>query len=354
MHAGSFSPFEPKAGGQDAVAAVAAVWLSLRDRGMSEVETTEFIRWLAQDARHAEVFSELDDTWLDFNRLGALRSAGLAAADADLLVPRHRTRLRHRWIYAALAAAAAIAVVALVQPWPWRTGSPERQSIVTAVGAFQKLDLPDGSVVQLNTDSAIEINFTAGERRVRLVRGEVLFKVAKNPARPFIVTAGQVDVRAVGTAFNVRLRPERVEVLVTEGRVRVDDSAKGESLLQPRDDAEPPLLVAGQRATIPVPASAGPTAAIVQLVAPFEVERALAWQERRLEFEAAPLREVVEEFNRYNTHKLVIGDPRLEARRFGGTFRADGYETFVRLLEAEPTFGITAERTGQYTILRLK
>ena len=86
------------------------------------IETTEFIRWLSQDARHAEVFSELNDTWQGFNRLGALRPAGMAAPDVDLLAPRHRARPRHRWIYAALAAAAAIALVALVQPW--RAPSP--------------------------------------------------------------------------------------------------------------------------------------------------------------------------------------------------------------------------------------
>ena len=340
---------EPAGSAPDAIAAAAAVWLGLRDRGMSEAETAEFIRWLEQDARHAEVFAELDGAWKNLDRLHVLRPAGAAGIDADLLAPRRRAQPHRRGYYAAVAAAAAIAFVILWRPW--FGDSPERLAVVTAVGAYQKLDLPDGSVVQLNTDSAIEINFTAGERRVRLVRGEVLFKVAKNPARPFIVTAGQVDVRAVGTAFNVRLRAERVEVLVTEGRVRVDDSAKGESLLQPRADAEPPLLGAGERASIALPA-AGPAAATVQPVAPLEVERALAWQERRLEFDAVPLREVVEEFNRYNTHKLVIGDPRLEARRFGGTFRADSYETFVRLLETN--FGVTAEHTGQRTILRLK
>lgn len=352
MHSGSTSPFEPKADSKDAVVVAAAVWLGLRDRGMSEAETAEFIRWLEQDARHAEIFAELDDTWQGFDRLAALRPARAVGADPDLLAPRRRVHPRRRWQYAALAAAAAIVAVMLVRPW--RPGAPERQSFATAVGAFQKVDLSDGSVVQLNTDSAIEVAFTAGERRVRLVRGEVLFQVAKNPARPFIVTAGPVGVRAVGTAFNVRLRPERVDVLVTEGRVRVDDTAKGESLLPPRSDNEPPLLVAGQRAHIPLPAAAAPAAAIVQPVAPLEEEHALAWQERRLEFDDVTLREVVEEFNRYNTHQLVIGDPRLESRRFGGTFRADGYEAFVRVLESGNDFGVKAERTEQHTILRLK
>jgi transmembrane sensor len=334
----------------DAIEVTAAVWLGRRDRGMSEAETATFMRWLQQDARHAEVFAELDDTWKSFNRLRVARPAGTDRPDADLLAPRRRRRHRALWGAAALTAAAAAVFLALA--WPRVSGTNLRQSVVTAVGAFQKMDLPDGSVVQLNTDSAIDVQYTAGERCVRLVRGEAHFSVAKNPDRPFIVSAGQVAVRAVGTAFNVRLRPSAVEVLVTEGKVQVNDSVQGGSLLMPRAEEPIPLLVAGERATIPVMAVTGRAAAAVAPVAPVEVERALAWQERRLEFEDVPLADVVAEFNRYNTHQLVIDDPRLETRRFGGTFRADGYPAFVRLLET--TFGVTAERSEGRTILRLK
>jgi transmembrane sensor len=333
----------------DAIEATAAVWLGRRDRGMSEAETATFIRWLQQDARHAEVFAELDDTWKSFNRLRVARPAGPGRPDADLLAPRRR---RHRALWACAALTAAAAVVFLALAWPRVPGANLHRNVVTAVGAFQKMDLPDGSVVQLNTDSAIDVQYTAGERLVRLVRGEAHFAVAKNPDRPFIVSAGQVAVRAVGTAFNVRLRSSAVEVLVTEGKVQVNDSVQGGSLLMARAEEPTPLLVAGERATIPLQAVTGRAAAAVAPVAPAEVERALAWQERRLEFEDVPLAEVVAEFNRYNTHQLVIDDPRLETRRFGGTFRADGYPAFVRLLET--TFGVTAERSEDRTMLRLK
>ena len=146
-----------------------------------------------------------------------------------------------------MAAAAAIAV--LLAP---RLLSP-RHTAETAIGALQKLDLPDGSVALLNTDSAIDTAFTATERRVRIVRGEVFFTVAKDAARPFVVTAGTVAVRAVGTAFNVQRHHGSVEVLVTEGRVRVTDAADGRSLLPKRETeaVEPPLLAAGERAVVP-------------------------------------------------------------------------------------------------------
>jgi transmembrane sensor len=352
------------------IEAAAAAWLSLRDRGMSPAETAEFVSWLQQDPQHAATFAELDAVWKDFDRLGAVpapapasahSSAPLPTPDADLLAPRARPRL-HRtltWTAAALGAAVAIAFLLLAVSH-FRT---PRHTAETAVGAFQKLDLPDGTVAQLNTDSAIDTAFTATERRVRIVRGEVFFSVTKDPARPFIVTAGAVAVRAVGTAFNVRQRADAVEVLVTEGRVRVDDARAGRSLLpaNPASAApatEPPLLVAGERATVPVAALATSSAATpapattvtVEKVAPPAAQRALAWQERRLEFDAVPLAEVVREFNRYNLRQLVIADATLAAKRFSGTFRADSYESLVRLLETD--FAVIATRTDREIVLR--
>jgi transmembrane sensor len=195
------------------------------------------------------------------------------------------------------------------------------------------------------------------------VRGEVFFTVTKDPARPFIVTSGPVAVRAVGTAFNVRQRADAIEVLVTEGRVRVDDTGAGRSLLpslpsSAAPNAEPPLLVAGERATVPFTAATlasrlspvpAATATIEKIAAP-AARRALAWQERRLEFDAIPLAEVAREFNRYNRQQLVIADAPLAAKRFSGTFRADGYESLVRLLETD--FSITATRTDREIVLR--
>jgi len=334
----------------EAIEAAAAVWLSLRDRGLDESETAEFMRWLQQDARHADTFNALDRTWRDFNRIAAARPTGVA--EPDLLTPRLRPRRRLAATFGpALAAAAALALA-----WVgFQQFHGARPTAETVIGAYQRLDLPDGSVVQLNTDSAVDVKYSDTERRVILRRGEAHFTVAKNPARPFVVGAAGVAVRAVGTAFNVRLRPDNVEVLVTEGRVQVNDAARGNSLLGQTGQGEPSLLQKGEKAVVPaeppeVDAVAAPPAVVIPVV-PEEVERALAWQERRLMFEGTPLGEAVEEFNRHNTHKLVVADPRLAGQRFGGTFRADGYEAFVALLEAN--FGVAAERHEGRTLLRL-
>src|SRR5262249_26695614 len=147
----------------------------------------------------------------------------------------------------------------------------------------------------------VSVLFTAGERRVRLEKGEAHFQVAKNPARPFIVSAGAVDVRAVGTAFNVKLGAAAVDVLVTEGKV---------SVLEQGGAPEPVYLTVNQSTTLPlVPAATA--APVVELAAP-DVAAQLAWQPRLLDFSATPLRGIVEEFNRHNApYRLAIADPAL-------------------------------------------
>ena len=341
----------------EVIETAAAAWLSLRDRGMSVAETTEFVRWLQQDPQHAAVFAELDAVWKDFDRLSTVPApaAVTASPDADMLAPRVRLRHRRTFLWSALGAAAGLVLAFFLFP----DSRAPRHTAETAVGAFQQLDLPDGSVAQLNTNSALDVAFTASERRVTIARGEVFFTVTKDPARPFIVTSGLVAIRAVGTAFNVRRHDGAVEVLVTEGRVRIDDARLGSSLLpaaaaisdprSPSPDRAPGELAAGERAFIPATATTVAIATVEDVSAP-AAQRTLAWQERRLEFDSASLAEVVREFNRYNRRQLVIAAPDLAAKRFSGTFRADGYESLVSLLENE--YAVIATRGEREIVLR--
>jgi transmembrane sensor len=328
----SFNP-APDDPDSDEVEAAAAVWLSLRDRGMSESEMTAFMRWLEQDPQHAEVFAELDAAWQEVGRLAVIRPDNDAAPDRDLLAPRSRPRRRTGSVIAMLAAAATLAMGLFIANQPDRA-PPTAE---TAVGAFQKIDLPDGSVVQLNTDSALDVNFAGNERLVRLIRGEAHFDVAKDPSRPFRVAVGDVSIRAIGTAFNIRLRGADVEVLVTEGRVGVESNLP--KTRAPSVDLAPLHVSAGRIARV---RPAQLAAAEVVEVDATHLQRALAWQERRIEFDAMPLAEVVQEFNRYNRCQLVITEPSLARKVFTGTFRADGYQAFVRILEE--TFSVHADR----------
>jgi transmembrane sensor len=209
----------------------------------------------------------------------------------------------------------------------------------TTVDGYERVTLQDGSLLELNASSEARVRFTKDERRVELRRGEAHFTVAKNPARPFWVEAGTVSVRAVGTAFNVRLGAKVVEVLVTEGRVAVATTEDGRrrtdggnaiqaSVLGPPSSE----LTVGERLVVP---GAGSNAPPVEKLDSVAIREALAWQGPRLTFLDTPLSVVVSQFNRRNQAQLVIRDAELEALPIGGSFRAENLEGFVRLLEQD-------------------
>ncbi len=359
-------------------------WVARRDRGLAPAQKAEFDRWLAADARHAAIFDEFDGTWAFLDRVREMPAA--VSARADSAAPARSPRgsapgqvgrpPRCRWIVRASLAAAALFVVAFLR-WPLTNTAGGKNSayaatLATQLGELRKVALPDGSIVQLNTDSAVDVQFSASARQLRLVRGEAYFIVAKNPLRPFTVRAGGVDVRAIGTVFNVRLRSEAVEVLVTEGKVTVGDqpgprpepvsaepsirseaAPHADSAEAGRTPASSRALAAGEKITIPLAPHSGAVAtpAAPVAVSSAEIEHALAWQEHRLEFVSAPLAEMIAEFNRYNRRKLVIADANLAAQRFGGVFRLDDAEGFVRALEVN--FGVVAEQRVNETVLRL-
>lgn len=325
---------------------VAAQWLARRDRGLSAAEQDAYLQWLREKAEHGAALARLEQTWRMLDPLRQWRPEHSPQPNPDLLAPRPRARVRWPIWAGGLAAAAAIVLAALV----WRSPAPAEMPQRTAVihPGPERMALEDGSVVELNAGAKVEVSFTPQERRVHLVRGEALFTVAKNPARPFIVSADKIAVRAVGTAFSVQLDRAEVSVLVTEGKVRLDElggPAGGEGSAR-----EISHLVAGQQAVVSTSAASGSVSACqVREFTPAEIERALAWQGLRLEFVDMPLRDVVAEFNRYNVRKLVVGDAATANILVGGNFRADNLDSFVRLLDLG--FGVTASPRGQEIVL---
>jgi transmembrane sensor len=216
---------------------------------------------------------------------------------------------------------------------------------------MQRNTLADGSVAELNGTSRIEVDYSAAERRVRLVEGEAHFVVEKDPDRPFFVTAGTVIVRAVGTAFNVRLESATVEVLVTEGKVKLEQSGSATTPVADSSFVEAtPSLIQGQRAVINLVRVDAPAKVEINEVNPSEMTDALGWQSTRLVFNNTPLDEVIAGFNQYNTHRLTLGDARLRGRTLTGVFRADNLDGFVRLLQASVDVK-AAPRTPTETVL---
>ena len=230
----------------------AARWLARFDRGLTAPETRSLETWRSADPRHASEYDRLAAAWDRWD--GAADQAALAARAAQLeQATRRPPRRRVFFNWAAWTAAATVAAAATLG-LRHLAGPPERAAAPLAVpgasyqviaGAARIQKLPDGSLVELRDQSQIEVTFTARERRVSLVRGEANFYVSKDPGRPFLVSAGGVVVQAVGTAFDVRLNETAIQVLVTEGKVRVDDAERRISVLRQSE-----VLRAGEQAKI--------------------------------------------------------------------------------------------------------
>jgi len=336
--------------------ATASAWLARRDRGLTATEQDAYLEWLRADLRHGVMIAHLEKTWGALDALAEWRPAHSARPNPDLLAtPRARPR---RWArltkfpfaVRTLAAAAAVALgIFVLQSNVPET--PPSSGTVRVIPSPERLTLEDGSVVELNHGGKIETEFTAEMRRVRLVRGEAHFTVTKNPARPFIVEANGVAVRAVGTAFNVRHASDAVEVLVTEGKVQVERPVAAIVSSRVQSPITPTALVAGERAIVDTTAPAAQP--VVAAVTPTEMARALSWQGVRLEFAELPLAEVVTEFNLRNRQQLVVEDAATGRLRVGGSFRADNVDAFVRLLEA--SFGVSAQRRADgVLVLRIQ
>jgi len=224
-----------------------------------------------------------------------------------------------------LAIAASIVVIVTGGLYFWSTGFFAGDRYATPVGSIASVSLRDGSNVTLNTATQLRVDLTPEARNIRLDRGEAFFEVAQDPRRPFVVQVGNKRVIAVGTKFSVRRNADDVRVVVTEGKVRVENS--------PMVFRAPDNRKSGAVFVTPGSiASAGDEGIVIEKKGLMEVEADLTWRRGYLTFHDTSLAEVVEEFNRYNTHKLTIDDPKLAAIRISGTFRPLNYEAFVRVL----------------------
>lgn len=262
------------------------------------------------------------------------REAGLGPELAREIRAEVRRRRRVRWT--ALAASTA-ACAAVWLAWP-RTAAPALPETPAAVrvAAPERRTLPDGSVAELRPGAELRVEFSADTRRVVLAAGEAHFTVAKNPARPFVVAAGGVEARAVGTAFAVAHGTAAIDVIVTEGRVAVSGAR------QP----EPALLDAGSGASV----GTAPGAPAVSAFSADEMARRLAWRVPRLVFAGTPLPEVVRMFAAHGGARLTIADDAIRGVTISGVLRADNTDALLQLLADD--HGIEAVRDGVAITLR--
>jgi transmembrane sensor len=356
----------------------AAEWLvELRSRS-DDLTRRRFDQWLSTSPEHVRAYlecaaiSEVAEASprATSQEIEALieRARQATGANVVALTPAHsateaaspKLDARRSWITRSsprirFAAAAAMAVVVIGASAGYFM---TRNVYTTAVGEQRSILLPDGSTIDMNGRSKVRVRLAAGSRAVELMEGEALFRVAKDKTRPFIVSASDTRVRAVGTEFAVnRLRRELL-VTVVDGTVAVSvptlrsrTAARGAAAVPPRAVSGEPgsvvaalapasdevLLNAGQQLAVPTAGSALPQPRSV------DVEGAIAWTHRRLVFDSTALEDVVAEFNRHSRRTLVIEGNGLRDVDISGAFSSTDVGPFLRFLRAQPGIEVTEE-----------
>lgn len=296
----------------------------------ADAQTHEaFQAWLASGASHFEAYEQADRLWA---ALGGApdqrRDEGAITALIESATPRRRLG---RGIVAGLLLCLSLAGAEWV-----RRGGPDdlRADHIAAIGEHRTIRLDDGSVVELNTDTALAIDLAPGQRRVRLFRGEAFFQVVHDPQRPFVVSTGEGEVRVTGTSFNVRLRDDVTEVGLVQGAVSLTAAAHPDAALR---------LLPGEEGVL-TPSGLGH-------VRPFEADTATAWRQGQMVFFRAPLGELIEELNRYQRGRILILSERVRALPVTGVFDTRNPAAVIDMIEA--TLGISSLRlTNALIVLR--
>ena len=333
-------------------------FVRFRTGTVDEPARREFDQYLRSSPDFLRAYLEMTAIWSEAERLDADRrwdsEALIAAARAseDEVISIGSARARElsadepvsgsarsslhgwagrRWSPWAIGVGLAAAVVLVIVGTVYRSGA---ETFATATGEQRLVALADGSTAELNTQSKIEVRYSAHERGVRLLRGEALFHVAKNAARPFVVGTGGTRVRAVGTEFDVYAGQAATIVSVVEGRVEVEvpqDAAQGLGAAVAQRSASTTgtqpastLLPAGYQLVV--------TGAGQVQTTPVDPAAAIAWTQHQLVFDSASVASIADEFNRYNARQLVI-DGTLRDVRLSGVFSTTNPMAFVRFLQ---------------------
>jgi transmembrane sensor len=340
----------------------------------------QFDRWLRQSPEHIRAYMAIARTYVE---LPALKSGASIDVEALVAAARSGTNIIHidrasptdlyapdrgaqpgrsgepsaprrrTWLLA--ASVAFLCMAAALAVWLW----PQHDSIyATDAGESRRITLSDRSTVELNAHSRIAVRFSKSERRVELLEGQVLFEVAKDRSRPFIVRTGNTLVRAVGTQFDVDRTDKATRVTVVEGRVAVMQvgpplympSPMGDVANVPTPERQSNVapgtryVSAGEQVTVTAHAISEPTHA--------DIATETAWTQHQLLLDDSRLSDVVSVFNRYNVQKIVIDDRRLDDFRVSGVYSSTDPSSLVRFLREQPGILVTEADDTVHVVAR--
>ena len=300
----------------ESVQAAAADWFAKEQRGpLSAADEAALQQWLQSSAEHQLAYAQCRHLWLMAKALGGMPEMAMELRATRRLAksPRNSARIwRHLGQVAAVGLVGLTCWFALQQ---FGAGNYE-----TAIGEQQLVRLDDESRIMLNTNSRVRVRYNDEQRLIYLERGEAFFTVAKNPERPFIVNVRDSQVQALGTAFNVALSTDTINVAVTEGVVEVSTQGAGPSL-QTIAELKPGQGLsyrATQARAIPVQV---------------DLEKVTAWQAHKLLFDNARLADAIAEHNRYTEQHIVLVDNNLRDQRISGVFNIGDTDSLIFALK---------------------
>jgi len=303
------------------IEAAAAEWLVRLDRADGDERTQHALdAWLAGDDRRKGAFVRAQAAWRLLDRARALSPLQRSPAPRNRLVARRRVLVGG----AALAATGAGAVIFVA-----RDRIAPSQQFETGLGEQRVVAMNDGSKATLDTQTSLQVRFQLRSRSLTLRKGKAWFQVAKDRTRPFVIDAGLLKARAVGTAFSVDRVDDTVQVLVTEGVVEVLLASAG----------APVRLGAAMQATLARDGSLR-----IEHFTNEAMSRSLAWREGKIALNGETVRQASEMFNRYNALKIVVADDQVGAQKVVGWFDSDDPQGFAQALEF--TVGARSERVG--------
>jgi transmembrane sensor len=332
----------------------ATTWfVEFSEGGVSTPDREAFVAWLRTSPEHVRAYLQVTAHWEDARSLRnpysidelislanqsvnvvTLRAAPQPKREPTESAPTgHRTSGRRGYLWRA-GLAASVVVVALIGVGTWFASY--HNLYTTDYGEQRVMTLDDGSTVDLNTHTRLRIVYDHHKRNIELLEGQVLFHVVKDPERPFVVRVGDAKVQAIGTQFDVYKKATATVVTVLEGKVAVLTGSLAKNPESGNTDgatAGSQLLGAGEQATV--------TDQGTRRAPHADISAATAWTRKKIVFSTTPLSEVVAEFNRYNSRKLVVVDPTLNDVRISGVFASTDPASLIRGLDALGRFKIS-------------
>lgn len=325
----------------------ASLWIAKLEKGLSEEDETALRQWMAADPKNQQIFLKMAEMWDRMDTLSRLSD----------LCPRQAIK-KTKSPQFLLAMAASVMVAVLVGVWGMSSTTlsdllgGEKAAVSagvvygTSIGEQSVVNLPDGTVLALNTDSLVRVIYTDQRRLLELERGEINVQVAHDKSRPLSVIAGDKVIQAVGTVFNIEIHKDQlIELLVTEGKVLVGVHQRQTSVEDlSGDSTQPVVAVSGGEGLM-----LGSSEEEIKRIEPEEIEVKLSWKQGNLIFRGESLDDAVAEIGRYTSVEFVILDEDLKKLRISGLFRAGDVDGLLNTLKEN--FNIYHTRVGEEKVL---